>query len=375
MILPKRLVLIAALLLIGALSGRAASQTSAPAAADAPAKAFEMKWGHLQIHALPPDAVSAINALPATQRAQVAIRKSCTQADFDRIQGIEDIESLAISHNPLIHSLAPLASLTGLRKLTLYRMKAAGDAPLDLTPLAALVNLEELDCSGTEVTNTKALTGLARLKRIKFYMSAVASLDFLSGTPLVEELDLYGDKHTFKDYQPLLALQALKRLNIYMNTTATDALLAPLVALETLEEISMSNCKAVTTLDFLKHARGLIEVKASQCNMLADISALSDKALLRDVAIDDAIVTDFASLQNKPKLLSLDVSGTAFADLTLLSACTKLQSLELQGTPLRDFAPLGALKALRRLTISKNVPESKDAALLQALPELHIRRR
>ncbi len=382
MILPKRLVLIAALLFIGALSGRAASQTSAPAtptttpdAADAPAKVFEMKWGRLQIHALPPDAVAAINALPATQREQVAIGKSCTQADFDRIKGIEDIDSLAINDNALIHSLAPLSSLPGLRKLTLYRMKMPDGSPLDLTPLATLVNLEELDCSVTEVTNTKALTGLARLTRIKFYMSAVDSLDFLSGTPLVEELNLYGFKHTFKDYQPLLGLKGLKRLNIYMNTTATDALLAPLVALETLEEISMSNCKGVTTLDFLKQAQGLIEVKASRCNMLADISALSDKALLQELDIEDAIVTDFTPLQDKPELRSLDVSGTAFADLTLLAANTTLQSLELRATALENFAPLGALKALRRLSISKSVPESKDEALLQALPELHIRRR
>jgi hypothetical protein len=352
-----------------------AATVSATAPDSVPAEPFELKWGRLQIHSLPESAVSAIKALPAMRRTKVSVEKECSQADFCRLAEIEGIESLAIHNNQFIDSLAPLAPLTSLKKLELYRLERPDDSPIDIRPLVTLVNLEDLECCATKLSHTEALASLIKLKRVKLYMSAVDSLEFLRSTPLVEELNLYGYAHTFKDYAPLLSLPGLKVLNIYMNKTATDALLAPLTALEKLEEISMSNSKEITSLDFLHGSRDLREVKASRCSKLVDISALADKQSLQMVDIEDSTVTDFSPLRNKPELQSLDVSGTAFADLSLLAASTKLQSLELQETALQDFSLLSTFPKLCRLTISKSIPESEVAALQTALPEVRIRQR
>ena len=313
--------------------------------------------------------VLAINASPAAERSKVTVEKACSQKDFDRLVQIKGIKELTINDNKQIESLQPLRSLNGITVVKLTRL----DALIDLAPVAALKDLETLDCMATKVTNIDALGGLAHLKTVKLFMSAVDSLEFLRTTPLVEDLNLYGFAHTFKDYAPLLALPGLKRLNIYMNKTATDELLKPLAQLATLEEISMSNSREVTTLHFLQGSSGLTRVKAAWSRKLVDISALADKSALQELDIRDSAVTDFSALQKKPNLKSLNLSGTAFADLGLLASSVDLSSLELHGSQVADITPLAAFKALRRLSIAKTIPADQVEALKQALPDLRIR--
>ena len=173
----------------------------------------------------------------------------------------------------------------------------------------------------------------------------------------------------------MLALTKLKALNIYMNKQATDELLAPLTAITTLEEISMSNSREVTTLGFLAGCTGLTELKASWCRKLEDISVLATMPDLRAIDIEDCKATDFSVLRGKPKLTRLDVAGTAFTDLSLLSESAELSSLEIHDTEIRELAALAAFPNLHSLSVSKEVPEAQVEALKDKLPNLRIRTR
>jgi Leucine-rich repeat (LRR) protein len=353
-----------------------AATTPAPLpTAEKPTKDYEIKRRRLVIHALPESAIAPLNAIPIEERKRVMITKSCSQEDFTRLSQITGIEELTIDGNKQLSSLHPIAALSTLKSLKLHRLTANGGTPLDLTPLAALTALEAIDCMVTQVTHTEALGKLTQLKTVKLYMSAVSSIEFLRTTPLVEELDLYGFKHTFKDYAPLLTLPNLKRLNIYMNTTARDELLAPLAAMTTLEQISMSNCRKLTTLAFLQGSKGLTKLDAAWGRKLVDISAIIDKAALRDIDLKDSAITDFSPLRNKPELRFLELSGTAFADLTLLAASTQLTSLTIHKSQVKDITPLSTFSNLRRLSVSKETPDTQIAALQKALPNLSIRKK
>ena len=346
-------------------NGGADSQSKTPEAKKEPADKpdYSLKYGRLTINHLSDTSIAEINTAVETKLGElnsstpgnpmrVELSKACTQEDFEKISGFPWIQDLTVSYgNEQINSLAPLAKLKQLKKLELSNIKSSKAAPLDLTPLAGLSQLEELNCHVTRVKNTQALNGLVKLKNVNFYMSHVDSIEFMRTTPDLVEVDLYGFGHTFKNYEPLLGLKKLKKLNIYMNKQATDELLAPLAALTSLEEIRMSNSRQITSLGFLKNCRDIKTIHAAWSKKLTDISALADKDKLEVLQLADCAVTDFSALKGKKSLRDLDVSGTAFADLSVLQDST----------------------SLTRLTVSKDFPPEQIEELKKTIPTIRVR--
>jgi hypothetical protein len=348
---------------------REAALSQAPVTTDE----YTVKFGKLKILSLSDKAVHGINALPSKEGLSVAFTKTCTQDDFEKLATCSWITSLNVWHgNKNITSLAPLAKMTKLRELTLSHIEASKKAPFDLAPLSGLKKLESLDLSGVKVKSTEPLAGLTELKSIKLSMSAVASIEFLKTTPKVEALNLYGTSHTFSDYKPLLSLSRLKTLNIYMNPQASEEQLKVLLKLSTLEEISMSNNKMVTSLSFLKNAKGLRTINAAWCSKLTDISDLADKVEMRELHLRDSGITDFSALKKMTKLGSLNVSGSAFSDLSVIRDCTMLRMLDISKTKVTDITGLAALKNLSNVSVPETMSQAQIDAVKKALPKLRI---
>ncbi len=81
--------------------------------------------------------------------------------DLTVLAGLKDLQTLSVSHNRDLASLAPLA---GLRKLS--SLTVSDSAVKDLTPLAALPALVSLDVRGTAVTDVAPLMRIKTLKRL-----------------------------------------------------------------------------------------------------------------------------------------------------------------------------------------------------------------
>ena len=350
-----------ALNLLVAITVSTASLAVTPNEAVAKAE-YSLKSGRLTINRLSDTSIAEINTVVETSLGEspppdaetpmrVQISKECSQENFDKIAAFPWIQDLTVLYgNEKINALTPLENLKQLTKLELSSIKSSKAAPLDLAPLAGLNQLEELNCRATRVKNTQALKGLVKLKKVSFFMSHIDSIEFVKNTPDLAEIDLYGFGHTFKNYEPLLSLKKLKKLNIYMNKQATDALLAPLTALTSLEEISMANSRQITTLGFLKNCREIKTIRANWSKKLTDISVLADKENLVSLELRDCAVTDFSALKGKKSLQELDVSGTAFADLSLLQDST----------------------SLRRLRLAKDFPQEQIEELKKAMPGLRV---
>src|SRR5215472_4851778 len=62
-----------------------------------------------------------------------------------------------------VSDLAPLASLTNLQQLDCWNTQVS-----DLAPLASLTNLQQLSCSSTQVSDVAPLASLTNLQQVSF---------------------------------------------------------------------------------------------------------------------------------------------------------------------------------------------------------------
>ncbi len=351
------------------------------------------KWGRVKVTKVTPEFFEEIQA-QAERKPKILITKQAPQETLEALKQLEWVTELEIQSN-LITDLSPLAAFSHLKEIKLNSMDMSKKSPLDISPLKAASQLEVFDSYATRITGTEALAGKETLREISFYMSAVESIDFLTSTPNVEKLDLYGTKHTFPDYQPVTSLKKLKELGVYMNEQAVDEKLAVLSELTTLEKISMSNCKKVTTLDFLANCENLRSIRALWCNELVDLSALKGKTEMVRLELDSVKADDFSFLPEMTKLESLNLEDTSFSDMTLLPKGAPMKILNLENTSITtlegvqqyptlsrldigktkitDFSPVTGLKKLYTLEVPKEVSEEQKAALKEAIPNLRIR--
>jgi hypothetical protein len=207
------------------------------------------------------------------------VKSKCGTAELEAVCKAKAGEVTGIRfdfNNEGVDSFVPVAQVKGLKSLRTMSMMAAKKGAMDVTPLAGLTELEDLDLYGTPIKNAAALGTLKKMMKLSFYMSDVDSIECVKGMPELATLSLYGFGHTFKDYTPLLGLKKLRELNIYMNKEATDELLAPLAALTSLNRIDMANDKRITTLGFLKGCKKLKKLKVSAGVAAGEIEKLKE---------------------------------------------------------------------------------------------------
>jgi Leucine-rich repeat (LRR) protein len=81
----------------------------------------------------------------------------------------------------------------------------------DISLLASLTGLEELNLNVNEITDLSPLSSLVNLKRLLFYANTVTDITPLSSLVNLAELDISLNK--IPDISPLLNLTGLKKLS------------------------------------------------------------------------------------------------------------------------------------------------------------------
>ena len=320
---------------------------AADAKEDEPEPDFKSNSFRIRINHYTPATAAELERIGKDEPVEVSLNKPCTMEDFESICKHTWIEELKIENgNEHIDSIAPVASLTKLRSFIIRSPKKDDETPFDLAPLAGLTELEKQELYACSSTNADALKGLSKLRDVSFYMADIDSLDFLAGTPEIERLELYGFGHTFENYQPVVGLKKLKELGVYMNKQAVDEKLAVLSALTALEKFSMSNCKKVTTLDFLSgSAASLKKLRANWCEGLTDFSALHEMVNMEDLDVWRMPTKDFSFIEKMPKLKSLGLRDNEIADLSIFGGLKDLKSLSLD----QDCIPADAEEQIKKL--------------------------
>ena len=234
-----------------------------------------------------------------------------------------------------VTDLSPLASCISLRRITRI---CAGN---DVTPCAALTQLEHLDCSqSVGLSDISALKACTALKYLNCCLTKIEQLP-----PLPASLEtLICFQTPLSDISALTACTALKHLDC---RNGGITILPPLPA--SLETLKISG------------------------NLIKDLSPLTACIGLRSLDCSSTLVQDLSPLAVCAGLRSLDCCLTEVQDLAILAACAGLRSLDCKFTHVQDLRPLLACKRLDVLVCSSfHGIGSQTRQLLQVRPKLRI---
>ncbi len=124
--------------------------------------------------------------------------------DLTPLAGLPYLEEIDLRNNP-VESVAPLAGMASLNALILFDSNVA-----DLTALGACPNLTLLDVGGTPITSPAAFQGLGALRTLILHKSQLSSLQGIQAFPLLEMINLANTP--VRDLSPLLELPNLQRV-------------------------------------------------------------------------------------------------------------------------------------------------------------------
>lgn len=121
--------------------------------------------------------------------------------DLSVIANLKNLESLQMA-GVVINDLSPIAKLDRLTSLTLYN----GDQPLDLSPLSGLVNLVSLTLRNNRISDLTPLSGLTNLGYLDLEGNQITDVSPLAGLTGLERL--YLTDNPISDFSPLAEVRS-----------------------------------------------------------------------------------------------------------------------------------------------------------------------
>lgn len=253
--------------------------------------------------------------------------------------------------------LAPVAMFKGLAfkrisvsfKAFPAHFEALGQFPTEAFEAepAAMPGFTGLD-STARATLMKVITSYGpKLKRLRLTKLGLSDLSGLAGMTGLEEIDF--SENGVSDIAFLKDLDALRRIIAFSNTIQDVTPLGGLLSLEYLE----LEDNDVTSLDPLLNCANL-ESLYFKGNVKADsIFALQYLANLKELDVSDLPINTVEPLTKLPlRLLSLD--NTKVTSLEPLRK-SPIQELYLSGTKVKDLSPVTDMPELRKLNASKTL--------------------
>jgi Leucine-rich repeat (LRR) protein len=293
---------------------------------------------------------------------------------FDNIKNPSGIQSLTLSDNPNLQSLAGLERLTNLQSLTL------SDNP-NLQSLAVpeeLKNLQSLTVSGNYdlpgqnvmvARPQRPLAGLEQLTNLQslsishnFYLQNLAGLEQLTN---LQSLTL-SDNPNLQSLAGLEQLTNLQSLTLSGNEYLYD--LAVPEELKNLQSLTLSGRLRIADLKRLTNLQSLTLSGNEYLDNLYELAGLEQVTNLQSLTLSgnynlqnmvEKESPPLISLERLTNLQSLTVSGNEYLynlyELAGLERLTKLQSLTLSDNPnLHSLAGLERLTKLQSLNVSDN---------------------
>lgn len=250
-------------------------------------------------------------------------------------QALGAMDSLNLS-TASVGSLAGLECAVGLRLLALRSDGAGGNSPhtvQDLSPIVDLPQLSQLTLSYPALDDISALAGLVSLRQLDLSRNSVTDL-----APLAELPELYSlaiSEAPVSDVSALAGIATLATLYA-RDTPITDV--APLVGCESLYKI---------------HLEG---------TSISDVSVLATMPSLRSLDISRTAVTDLSAFSESQL-------GTLFASETQIDGLPEklpISNGRFAGNGIVDISPLLTWPALAEVDLSNNAID--DVSPLLELP-------
>ena len=226
--------------------------------------------------------------------------------DIAPLSGLTQLEELTMAVRSLT-DLSPLAGLTHLKTLRLYGAISISD----LSPLSGMKALEVLQLTNNHAnsyvgTDLNALQPLTHLKTIRLNVDGLTDLSPLAGLTELEELNMYGFEGTYSSLEPLRELTALRVLVLPRRSDAANrqhrCSLNLLAGFTDLEEVRLDgDTSDLSPLSGLTKLRTLTLYNGY---LMTDLSPLSQLTNLQTLTIyGHADDLDYSPVSHVPNLI------------------------------------------------------------------------
>ncbi len=271
----------------------------------------------------------------------------------------------------------------------------SGDKIADISALAELTSLTELDLSGNKLTDVSALAGLHNLTVLNLSGNKITDVSTLAGLRNLIALNVADNKASdFRKFEPgtLEGFTALASLDLSNNELTDISALPPLEHLSVLKlsgnlltdvgSLTVSRFPVLTELDVsgnklvggggLQSVLFLDSLDASQ-NKLLTTDGISELTNLAVLNLSGNRGLDLKELSGLTRLVSLNLSRNEELELSKLPELTDLTKLDLSFNGLTDISSLSRLPKLTSLELSYNKPADLSVLSgLKNLTELHL---
>ena len=230
---------------------------------------------------------------------------------------------------------APGESITGADMAMLPKLDARNTSISDLTGLEHATNLESLWLDGEDVQ------GIWRNS------NSVSNLSPLAGLTNLIELELRDNNIT--DLSPLADLTSLTRLGLRDNNISD---LSPLAGLTNLTWLGLWGNR-ISDLSPLTRLTKLTELRLGG-NKITDISPVAGFINLETLLLRGNNISDISAISGLTNLTRLGLAHNNISDLSPLARLTNLATLGLHGNRISDLSPLAGLTNLAKVVLRRN---------------------
>jgi hypothetical protein len=277
------------------------------------------------------------------------------------------LKKLNVKGNMEVRNLKPLTMLIQLKELNV-----SGTDVSNLKPLSNVRTLRRLDLSNTPVRSMASLQKLKNLKTINIEHTAIRDLLPLSGnsnlTLVLADSTQVKQKNVFaleKHLPQCLVLFQTPQLKLWWNNLEKPWQKAFLEQMEldnpptaeqlqqlvNRKQISVSNHLDIENVEPLTIFVHLETLKLDNTGV-TDITPITDLKRLKQLSISNSPLWDISGLASMRQLKSLNLQNTSVEDLYPLQGLHQLQKLNVSGTKIRNLKPLAGLTNLRELVIN-----------------------
>ena len=226
----------------------------------------------------------------------------------------------------------------------------------DISPLAKLKKLTDLNLGGNPIGNISALEGLTNLEILALFNCQAQ--DYTPLAKLKKLRELYLDFSTISDLSPLAGLKKLQNLGL-VGTPVTDV--TPLVKLSALRTLKL---KDSSVSDFMPLEKLYPKLKEKDFDLVRLEAVLFDDPVLEQVIRQALGRMEGEVFTNEMERLTYlgtghnyerdPAPGTRVQSIQALTACKNLEALELNFNNISDISPLAGLTMLTTAELGGN---------------------
>ncbi|WP_375577827.1 leucine-rich repeat domain-containing protein [Marivirga tractuosa] len=218
--------------------------------------------------------------------------------EINQLNKIASIDSLDLSQNDYIVSLAPLSFLVDLKYVKLNHTKIE-----DIAPLSSLTELKHLDISNTAIEDLSFLRYAENMEHLNISFTPVQKIDELENLNALKELHLNGAD--IRDFEVLSNFSNLVKLD--------------------LSETFFNQPETFSEMEMLK------DLNMSRSNLSKLTDAMSPETLQK-LDISFAFIADLSPLKNYNSLEILNINNTQVESLEPLERLKKLEKIYADNT-------------------------------------------